>query len=123
IGFLIVGTNGAFVLGFLTALATLIPAVGTALVWVPVGISYFLATAYFKAGFILAWGVLVIGLVDNLLRPFLVGAIAYMPFLLLFLGLLGGIKMFGPMGIILGPLILGLIPALLEIYRKDYFGS
>ncbi len=120
IGFLIVGTGAAFFLGFLTALATLIPSVGTALVWVPVSIYYFLAGSYFKGGFVVAWGILVVGVVDNLARPLLVGAGVDVPFLWLFLGLLGGLEVFGPIGIILGPLILGVIPTLFEIYRREY---
>lgn len=120
IGFLIARVPAALVLGFLTALATFIPSIGTTLVWVPVSLFYLVTGSAGKAIFIAVWGILVVGLVDNLLRPYIVGNKAEMPFLWLFFALLGGIEVFGLLGVILGPLIFGMIAVFLEIYEKKY---
>ena len=89
----------------LMALLSLLPAVGTALVWLPVAI-YFLATGAIWQGIVLtAFGVLVIGLVDNVLRPILVGKDTRMPDYVVLISTLGGIAVFGINGFVLGPVI------------------
>jgi len=120
VGFLLVGAKAAFVLGFLTALATFIPGVGSATVLLPVTLFYLFTGSYLRAAFLFAWAVLLVGLVDNLLRPYVVGSKADMPFFWLFFSLLGGIEVFGPLGILLGPLIVSLVPILLDIYEQRY---
>ncbi len=120
LGFLIVGTEGSILLGVLCAIGTLIPSVGTGLVTVPVGLVY-LATGHPAKGiFVLIWGIFVVGLIDNLLRPLLVGSKADIPFLWLFLGILGGLNLFGVFGLLLGPLIIVIIPVLSDIYLHHY---
>jgi predicted PurR-regulated permease PerM len=87
------------------AFLALVPAVGAALVWLPVAI-YLLTSGGFWQGLgLILYGVLVIGLVDNLLRPFLVGKGTKLPDYVVLLSTLGGIEVFGLNGFVIGPLI------------------
>ena len=105
--------------GSIASITALIPGIGTALVLIP-GILYLFFSFKIGLGFgLLAWGILAVGLIDNILGPTLVGrGTKIHPFLVLF-GVLGGIQLFGPAGFIAGPLILSLLFALAEIYSKS----
>jgi predicted PurR-regulated permease PerM len=116
VGFFIVGTRAPVLLGCLTAVASLVPIVGTALVWVPVSLAYFATGSPWKGLFLVVWGVL-IGVLDNVIRPLAVGRKANVPFLWLTFSLLGGLQVFGIKGLLLGPLIFAILPILLEIHR------
>jgi predicted PurR-regulated permease PerM len=120
IGFLITGVPEAAFFGAATAVASLVPAVGTLLVWVPIGI-FLIASG--KAGMgvlLLVWGtVVVVGISDYLIRPALVGRHSTMPALLTFTALFGGVEAFGLIGLILGPLLMALSFALLKIFAHD----
>lgn len=84
---------------------SLLPAIGAAIVWLPVAI-YFLATGSVWQGlFLIFWGVVVIGLIDNLLRPFLVGKDTKLPDYVVLLSTLGGIEVFGLNGFVIGPVV------------------
>jgi predicted PurR-regulated permease PerM len=97
------------------ALLSLLPAVGAALVWFPVAL-YLLATGAVWQGLVLiAYGVLVIGLVDNLLRPVLVGTDIKLPDYVVLISTLGGIEIFGMNGIVLGPLIAAMFVVVWDI--------
>jgi predicted PurR-regulated permease PerM len=103
--FWILGIHAALFWAVVMAFLSLLPAVGTALVWVPVAI-YFLATGATGAGVILiAYGVLVIGLVDNVARPILVGKDTKLPDYVVLISTLGGLAVFGLNGFVIGPLI------------------
>lgn len=116
IGFYIFGVPNAVLWGSVAAIAALIPGVGTALVIVPAIIFLFVSGKTFFAIGLSLWGVAAVGLVDNFLGPKLVGQGTRLhPFLIL-LSILGGIGFFGPLGFLLGPLVLSLLFALLEIY-------
>jgi predicted PurR-regulated permease PerM len=120
IGYLIVGAPAVVLLGFLTALTGLIPSVGTALIWLPMAISYLLKDNYFEGIFLLSWGILVVGLIDNLLRPYLMRGKGEMPFLAMFFAILGGIHVWGFKGLVLGPLIIAIAPVLLHAYQRRF---
>ena len=116
IGFTIFGVPNAALWGSVAAIAALIPGIGTALVLIPAILYLFLSGKTIFAVGLLLWGVTAVGLVDNFLGPKLVGqGIRLHPFLIL-LSILGGIGFFGPLGFLLGPLVLSLLFALLEIY-------
>ncbi len=119
IGFALFQVPDATVWGTVAAVAALIPGVGTALVIVP-GILYLFFTGHtFLAVGLLIWGLLAVGLIDNLLGPILMNrGIKIHPFIIL-LSVLGGIVFFGVVGFILGPLILSFLFALLEIYKSS----
>ena len=104
ITFWIVGLPAALLWGMLMAVAALLPAVGPAIIWVPVA-AYLLATgAVWQAVVVIASGVLVIGLADNILRPILVGRDTGIPDWLVLVTTLGGINLVGLSGIVVGPL-------------------
>jgi predicted PurR-regulated permease PerM len=105
IAFWMLGIRGALLWAVLMAFLSLLPAVGTALVWAPVAI-YLLATGAVWQGIsLIAFGVLVIGLVDNVLRPVLVGKDTKMPDYVVLLSTLGGMAVFGFNGFVIGPII------------------
>ncbi|UBM23740.1 AI-2E family transporter [Pseudomonas sp. p1(2021b)] len=106
--FWVLGIPSALVWGVLMAFLSLLPAVGSAMVWGPVA-AYFLATGAIVPGVVLiAFGVLVIGLVDNVLRPILVGKDTRMPDYLILISTIGGLAVFGLNGFVIGPLIAAL---------------
>ena len=101
--------------GVVMAFLSLLPAVGCALVWLPVAI-YFLVTGATWQGIVLiAYGVLVIGLVDNILRPILVGKDTKMPDYVVLISTLGGMAIFGINGFVIGPVIAAMFMAVWEI--------
>ena len=107
-------------LGILTAAASLIPSVGTALIWVPVAVGLGLSGRWVAAAILAAVGILVIGTVDNLLRPvFSRYGQLNLPTFVLFLAIFGGIALYGAAGIILGPLLVRLGVEALELARAE----
>lgn len=116
VGFAIFGVPSAVFWGFVAIITSLIPVVGTAVIIFPAIIYLFISGSPFHAAGLLIWGVLVVGLVDNLLRPLLLEkSVNIHPFLIL-LSVLGGLGFFGPIGFLMGPLVLSFLFALLEIY-------
>ncbi|MDO8504972.1 MAG: AI-2E family transporter [bacterium] len=118
IGFAIFGIPHAILWGSLASVAALIPGFGTALVITPAILFLFVSGEVIRAVGLLIWGVVAVGLIDNFLGPKLVGqGLKLHPFLV-FLSVLGGIGFFGPIGFLLGPLILSLFFALLDIHNS-----
>jgi len=118
VGYYLAGVTSPAVLGMFTGFAALIPFVGTSLVWLPLGLFFVFFRSLYTGLFILAWGGLVVGLLDNILRPILIGKEAKLPVFLLFLGIFGGIKVYGPLGIFLGPLLISCVIVFLQIYKE-----
>ncbi len=116
VGFLLFGVPNPALWGGVAVIASLIPMVGTPIVIVP-AVAYLFVSGYTVAAFgLLAWGIFVVGLVDNFLRPILIEqGVKVHPFLIL-LSVFGGIGYFGPIGFLAGPVVLSLLVALLEIY-------
>lgn len=118
IAFAVIGIPAALLWGTVMAFLSLLPAVGAALVWAPVAL-YLLTTGEPVAAVALfAWGVLVIGLVDNLLRPFLVGKDTRLPDYLVMLSTVGGMAVFGINGFVIGPVIAAMFVAAWDIYTE-----
>jgi len=118
-GYFITGVPEAAFFGALTAVASLLPAVGTVLVWLPIG-AVLIATGHVGMGAIeIVWGTLVVvGVSDYLIRPRLVAGRGTMPALLTFTALFGGVEVFGLLGLVLGPIVMSLSLALLKIYAR-----
>lgn len=116
-GFMIFGVPNPVLWGTVTAIAALIPAVGTGLVFLPIILFLLVTGNAFGAIGLAIWGVLAVGLIDNLLAPRLIGSGMKLHPLLVLLSVLGGITFFGAVGIFLGPLSLSLLFAFLSIYR------
>ena len=116
LAFWFLGVSGALLWGVLMAALSLLPAIGAAMVWVPVA-AYFLVTgAVWQGVSLVAFGVLVIGLVDNLLRPVLVGKDTLMPDYVVMITTVGGMAVFGINGFVLGPLIAAMFIAVWHIF-------
>ena len=110
-------------LGGLSALLALLPVGGTAFVWGPLAV-YLLVTAPIWKGIVLiAIGAGLVGLMDNILQPWLIGAKAELPLLFLFFATIGGIAYFGFIGLFLGPIVLGIVLAAFAIYREEFLGN
>ncbi|MFZ1319123.1 MAG: AI-2E family transporter [Candidatus Nitrotoga sp.] len=114
--FWILGIQGPLLWGVLMAFLSLLPAIGAALIWAPVAI-YFLVTGEIWNGIILtAFGVLVIGMIDNILRPILVGKDTQMPDYVVLISTLGGMALFGLNGFIIGPVIAAMFIAAWDLF-------
>jgi len=105
VGFLVAGVPGAFLLGFLTLVFSILPG-GPALLWLPASIWLYKQDAIGWAIFLVLWGLLVVGTADNVIKPYLIGRGSDLPFILVLLGVLGGAFAFGVIGIFLGPTLL-----------------
>ena len=116
LGFLILGLPTPVFWGTLMAFLSFVPIVGTSLVWLPAAVILFVQGTYLKALILLAWGAIVVSLSDNLLRPILIGGRTQVHTLLLFFGILGGLKVFGFLGLIAGPLVITICLAMIDIY-------
>ena len=118
--FWVAGIDGAAFWGTIMAILSIVPGVGAALIWVP-AVIYLYVTGQALAGtLLLAWCAAVVGTVDNILRPMLVGKDAKMPDLLILVGTLGGLFFFGPIGFIIGPIVCGLFLTVWEIYGATF---
>lgn len=114
--FWFLGIQGALLWGVLMAFLSLLPAVGAAIIWVPVAI-YFLVTGAIWQGVVLTlFGVLVIGLVDNILRPLLVGKDTKIPDYVILVSTLGGLAVFGLNGFVIGPLFAALFISCWDLF-------
>src|SRR5882757_3432863 len=119
IAFWFLGIHAALLWAVLMAFLSLLPAIGAGLAWVPVAI-YLLATgALWQGVSLILYGVLVIGLVDNLLRPFLIGKDTKLPDYVVLISTLGGIEVFGLNGFIIGPLIAAIFMVTWEIFSAS----
>lgn len=120
IAFWMAGIQGAAFWGTIMTILSIIPGIGAALVWVPAVIILFISGQYVAATLLLAWCAAVVGTIDNFLRPALVGRDAKMPDLLILIGTLGGLFLFGPIGFIVGPIVCGLFLTVWDIYGATF---
>ncbi|MCU6663050.1 MAG: AI-2E family transporter [Silvania sp.] len=124
IAFWFVGINGSILWGALMAFLSLIPAVGSAIIWVPAAIYLFATQQLWQGLFIVGFFVIVVGLVDNILRPLLVGKDTKMPDYLILISTLGGMEIYGINGFVIGPLIAALFIACWNLLSgRDHPGN
>ena len=118
--FWILGISGAMLWGVVMVILSLFPAVGSALIWGPVA-AYLLISGDVIEGIVLIlFGVFVIGLVDNILRPILVGRDTKMPDYMVLISTIGGIGLFGLNGFVVGPVLAALFLAFWQIFIDDF---
>ncbi len=118
IAFAVAGLEGAAFWGSLVVPISAMPLIGPPIIWGPAAI-YLLSQGDIVAGIgMLAWGALVVGTIDNILRPRVVGGDTKMSDLLVLVSTLGGLGTFGPVGLILGPVLAGVLITVLDIYRR-----
>jgi len=115
--FLILSVNGALTWGVIMVFASIIPGVGCSIVWIPAAIIMIIMGHLWQGITIIAFGSLVISMVDNFLRPLLLGHDVQMHPLLIFLSTLGGIMLFGISGFVLGPIVTSLLLAFWKMYE------
>jgi predicted PurR-regulated permease PerM len=119
VGFLIFGVPNAFLWGAFTVIAALVPTVGTSLALIP-AVLYLLITGHMGAAIGMGiWGAAAVGTIDNFISPKLISSRMRLHPLLVLLSVLGGLKMFGIFGFLLGPILVAVFVALLDIYRTD----
>jgi predicted PurR-regulated permease PerM len=119
LAFAALGLGSPILWGMVTAACSLIPVVGTSLVWLPASIVLVASSHWVKGLIMLVWGAGFISLADHALRPYVVGGRVKMNTLFVFFSLLGGIREFGLLGIFIGPLILSITFALLGMLREE----
>jgi predicted PurR-regulated permease PerM len=116
--FWFLGIQGALLWGVLMAFLSLLPAVGAAVVWLPVAVYFLLSGAVWQGVVLTLFGVLVIGLVDNVLRPILVGKDTKMPDYVVLISTLGGMALFGLNGFVIGPVIAAIFIAAWDLFSS-----
>lgn len=124
IAFAIVDIDGSVLWGALMAFLSLVPAVGSAIVWVPAAIFLFATHQLWQGLFIVGFFVIIVGLVDNILRPLLVGKDTKMPDYLILITTLGGMEIYGINGFVIGPLVAALFITCWNLFSgRDHEGN
>jgi len=119
LGFWVAGLPSPLLFGTLMAICAPIPFVGTALIWLP-GAIYLLIQGQMLPGLLLiAWGVLAVSSIDNILRPLFISGKAKLPILVIVFGVLGGILAFGLSGLVAGPVVLAIIMVFFDAAREE----
>lgn len=121
--FWILDIPGPLLWGVIMAFLSLIPAVGAAIIWFPVSLYLYATGAWISATVLIAYGAIVIGLADNVLRPILVGRDTKLPDYVVLFSTIGGIALFGINGFVIGPLVAALFMATWQIFMKDFNGE
>ncbi len=123
LGFYLLGVPNPVLWGSITAVISIIPLLGAVLVWVPIAVYLFISATmtgnYWKAIALVFYGTFVISLIDNVLKPKIVGERAKIHPLVILFGILGGIQLFGIPGILIGPLVLTIFDVMIEIYKES----
>ena len=120
LGYLVAGVPYALLLGAASGAAGLLPIGGTAFIWVPAVIYLWVTTGWGWAVALLVWGVIVVGVIDNLLKPITIGKGSGVPAVALFFGITGGLEVYGPLGLFAGPAVIAVFAALIRVYRRSY---
>ena len=118
VGYMVAGVPSALFFALLTFFTSFIPAVGTMLVWLPLA-GLRIATGHTASGvFLIAWGILVVGMADNFVKPVLIRRGVAFPVGLVFFALIGGLAAFGPVGLVAGPLTLAFLIAIVRAWNE-----
>lgn len=125
IGLAIAQVPGAGFWGAVAALLSLIPMVGAAAVWVPASIYLVISASmgprpWWQAIFLIAWGLIPVSLIDNIVRPWAMKGKAQLPAIPLLFAVLGGLQAFGFVGLVIGPLVFSLLMSIIDIYKSSF---
>jgi len=127
VGLFFLGIPNVLILTFITMIVSMIPVLGSWIIWLPVGLFLLLTGQTFNGIFLLLYGALFVSTIDNLIRPYLLSKQSNLPVALSIIGTIGGLYFFGIAGLVLGPLILAYILIIIEFYQKgklkDLFGK
>ncbi|ETB63891.1 TPA: AI-2E family transporter [Candidatus Nomurabacteria bacterium] len=119
IGFTIFGVPNAAIWAVIAGIASFIPTFGTSIVSIPAMIYLFATGMQIQALGLLLWSLLLIGTIDNILAPYIISKNTEIPSLFILFSILGGISLMGPVGILIGPLVIGLLYSLVSIYKTE----
>lgn len=119
IGLALFGVPNPVLWGVVAGVASLVPSIGTAVISVPVIIFLWFSGMHAQALGMLIWAGALVGMVDNVLSPFIIGKNTDIPPLLILFSVLGGVSLMGPIGILVGPLVISLLHTLISIYRTE----
>ncbi len=122
IGFVIFGLPDAVLWGIMMAVLSLVPVVGTSLVWLPAGFYLLAHRDYFSGIGLLLWGGIVVSHIDNFVRPRLGKRLGNINPIVMLLGAFAGLQFFGIVGLVVGPFLLAFFLLLLQVYRQEYLG-
>jgi predicted PurR-regulated permease PerM len=122
IGYLIAGVPQPVFFGLLTFVAAFVPLVGTALVSVPLAAALFLLGRTGAAIFLLVWSIVALGLVDNVVKPMLLKGAMRIHGAMVFFSLVGGLLLFGPVGVVAGPLSVTFLLTMIRVGQRDFAG-
>jgi predicted PurR-regulated permease PerM len=120
--FSILGITGAVFWGVVMVILSVLPIVGASIVWIPAAIFLLISGAWIKALVLVIFGAVVIGLLDNILRPLLVGRDTKMPDYIILLSTLGGLSVFGISGFVIGPVIASLFLSVWVMFQEEHLG-
>jgi predicted PurR-regulated permease PerM len=120
IGLAVFGVPFPVLWGFLASILALLPVGGAALVWLPAAVYLYLSGSTVSGLLLAVWGTVLVSLPDNFLKPLLIGKKANIPISLLFIGILGGLQVYGFLGILAGPLVVTMLTVFVQIYRAEF---
>lgn len=115
----IVGLPSPLLLGIVAFFASILPVIGAAMVWLPAGLYLIFTGAIWKGLFVLAWGAVVISAIDNVVRPWVVSGKVELHALVLMFVILGGVQVFGFLGLFLGPVVASVLAAVFKMLREE----
>ena len=118
VGLFILGIPHALVLTIITMIISIIPMLGPFMVWIPVAIFLFFSGSIFSGVFIVLYGAIFVSSIDNFVRPIILARTTKLPVAVGIIGIVGGLYLFGILGLVLGPLVLAYVLILLEFYRE-----
>ncbi len=120
LGFLIFGLQGAILWGIAMVITSFIPVIGASIVWFPASVFLLVKGEYFNGIGLILWGILIVGTIDNLIRPKLTSTLGKIHPVTVLLGVFIGIKEWGVIGIVIGPLIISVLIILIKMFREEY---
>jgi len=123
IGFWIFGVPEAILLTVASMIAVIVPYLGSAIIWIPVSIGLMLTVSMTKGILLLLYGIVVIGVMENIIRPYIVSRKTKISFAIILIGMVGGFELLGLIGLIAGPLILDYLLLFIEFYRQGHLNE
>ncbi len=118
-GFIIFGIPNPIIWAIVAGIASFVPAIGTAVVTVPAVLFLFITGMEIQALGLFIWSIVIVGTIDNILRPYIISRDTEIPSLFILFAILGGISLIGALGILIGPLVISLLYSLISIYKEE----
>ncbi len=120
IGFIIFGIPNAIFWGFIMIILSFLPIIGAYIIYIPAGIIEIMNQNYFSGIGIIIYGTIIVSQIDNVIKPLIISRKAKLNSALVFIGVIGGLKVFGFIGFLLGPLVLALLLVMLKTFKEDF---